>query len=248
MKPDRSCEEAGIAPSHCTRDVVPAAFYNCDLEVQRRFELDVQSARSRTIGAPPRTDFNLGDRMRLDDPSDEQQLLSALNLHFPRILAEIDSQLLLAFLDIDGDGTVSAAEWFPILSAGAVHKGTSDSVKQFWCASSASRVLQTIRTMNIAYTKESRTRCRMFTLLKLDKVLVSRPKNKQFRAAALSLSFTVHQGDPPSRYEFTLSGNAENDLPRRRWWKMGSLYALTRYHKYQHCTPKGLEAEFCVCS
>lgn len=244
-----------MAPSHCGQDVVPVAFYDCDHEVQRRLAWERQRCLGHAQGLweGSSVDGRIPDH-NLNSTGgylDEDLVLRALSETFPGLFDESDPQLLMAFMDVDGDGKLSPAEALHILGAGQQRSRSwamPDVLKSFWCASSASRALHAVKTMNHAYTRESNGACKMFTLLRLDRVLVSKPRTRGSRAKALSLSFTVGQGDPPSRYELTLTGNAKDDVPQRRWWKTGSLYALTRYHKYQRCTPRGLEAEFCVCT
>lgn len=255
MSPKRSCEEAGVAPTHCVQGVEPVAFYTCENEVRRRLAWERQTclrhARSLAPGG-----FRLTRIIELESSFAEERLSSIVAEAFPGLLGERDSQPLLAFMDIDGDGIWSSAEVLPILAAGPARSGTSslpETLKSFWCSTGTSRALRTIRTMNRAYTQGSQGICKMFSLLRLDRVMVSQAKAGSSSSRKVSMSFTVGQGEPASRYELTLaltgdSNSSRYDASLGQSWKTGTLHAVTRYHKYQACTPKGLEAEFCVCT
>lgn len=133
----------------------------------------------------------------------------------------------------------------PDVVEGRIGEEPTTTGPEFWCRAAISRALEALQTLNDMYTSRSQGICRTLTLRNIDHVQITISEGSLH--SGVSVSITVGQGQPSSRYELTFRGHARPDVPSELWWSRMSAQAISRYAKYRPCTPPGIETEFCVC-
>jgi len=84
--------------------------------------------------------------------------------------------------------------------------------------------------------------CPEFTMDTIDMIAWKEPK-EETGVRYWMIELTMKEGNPPNRYVMSL----QELIGNTNGFNILSLKQITRYFKYEKCTPRGASPEFCVC-
>lgn len=87
--------------------------------------------------------------------------------------------------------------------------------------------------------------CPSFSLQSIDLIAWKDPK-EEVNVRYWMVEISMKEGNP-HRYTMSLKENLQMDATNHSQYEVLMLKQITRYFKYEKCTPKGASPEFCVC-